>query len=180
MEMLELESDWSSSLLSEPLELLSWSVGFLAGERGKRMVLLASLLVTVSLGLDPGLPRPREAGFGLPAVTWWSGLLLTVRPGEAVWDNELITRGETCLTADVLTVSREGEGLLILFLMDLGVLSFFPFFRLGVGPGLLPLSLLIRPALAFILLPDTVVVVKTCLAESFRRGGVLFGRRSLS
>ena len=100
-------------------------------------------------------------------------------PGEAVWDNELITRGETCFTADVLTVSRDGEGVLD-FLIDLGVFSFLAFFLLGTGPSLLALSLLLRPTLDFTLLPDTVVVVKPCLVESFlREGGVLF-RMSLS
>lgn len=100
--------------------------------------------------------------------------------GEAVWDNELITRGEICFTADELTDSRDGEGVLMAFLADLGVFSFFPFFRLGTGPSLLPLSMLLLPALGFILLPDIVVVVKPCLADSFRREvGVLF-RTSLS
>ena len=70
MEILELESDWSSSLLSEPLELLSCSFTVLAGERGKRTVLFASLLVIVSLGADPGLLLTREVGLVLPVVTW--------------------------------------------------------------------------------------------------------------
>ena len=141
-----------------------------------RTVLLGSLLVTVSLELDPGLARPREAGFCLPAVAWWPGLLLMMTPGEAVCDIELITRGETCLTADVLTVSREGEELLTFLLTERGDFSLFPLFRLRVGPSLPPLSLLSFPAPVF-LPPDTGVEVTPCLAESFRRGGgVLFGR----
>lgn len=70
MEMFELESDWSSSMLSEPLELLSRSIRVLAGERGKRTVPFASLLVIVSLGIVPGLLLTREVVFVLLVVTW--------------------------------------------------------------------------------------------------------------